>query len=186
LFNDFFHSNFTPVVANELPYIVEYINPNLTELEFSTAEIRLILTTLDVNKASGPDQISGTILHECAAVLAPSLTKLFNRSLALGVVPESWKTANITPVFKKGDKTSCNNYRPISLLCIASKILERAILNKIYDYLSLQITKAQHGFLRGRSTTTQLLSVFHQINESLDDSKQTDTVYLDFSKAFAS
>ena len=187
LFNEYFYSNFTtPDAFRDLPPIDTFIDPHLIDLEISTAEVRLILSTLDPHKATGPDDVPGTVLRECSAELAPSLTKLFNISLQTGTVPDSWKAANVTPVYKKGDKDSCSNYRPISLLCITSKVFERAILNNIYERLSNQITTSQHGFLRGRSTTTQLLSVFHKISESLDKSHQTDTLYLDFSKAFDS
>ena len=88
------------------------------------------------------------------------------------------------PVFKKGCRNSCDNYRPIYLLSIVSKVLERAVVNNIYNMLLPQISLLQHGFLRGRSTVTQLLSVFHEINVNLDNAGQTDLIFLDFSKAF--
>ena len=186
LFNLFFSTNFSAAVHEQPPDSNTFINPDLADVRLEVAEVRLLLTTMNANKASGPDNLPGTLLKECAAELAPSLTLLFNLSLSSGHIPNLWKTANVTPVFKKGDKHSCKNYRPISLLCIVSKILERAVLNKIYDHFSHLITSSQHGFLRGKSTCTQLLSVFHDINSSLDSGTQTDVIYLDFSKAFDS
>lgn len=185
--NNFFYSNFTVLDSDaEPPPINTFVNPELSNLVLTTAEIRLILCTLNANKATGPDSLSAKLLKECAAELAPSLTALFNLSLSLSTVPDQWKAAHVTPVFKKGDKELCCNYRPISLLCIISKVLERAILTHIYDQIKPLITKAQHGFLRGRSTATQLISFYNNVNTSLDSSIQTDTIFLDFSKAFDS
>ena len=74
----------------------------------------------------------------------------------------------------------------MSLLSIVSKVLERAVVNNIYEVLIPHISVLQHGFLRGKSTVTQLLSVFHEISSHLDNAGQTDVIYLDFSKAFDS
>ena len=83
-------------------------------------------------------------------------------------------------------KENCSNYRPISLLCIVSKVLERALLNQIKSEILPLITQFQHGFLGGRSTETQLLHVYNYINSILDSSGHADIIYLDFSKAFDS
>ena len=188
LFNRFFERNFSdmPQHASNIPDINEIINPSLGSSQITIAETRLILENIDVTKASGPDNISGRILKECAKEISPSLTRLFNLSLSLGNVPESWKLANVSPIFKKGDKENCSNYRPISLLCIVSKVLERAVLNQIKSEILPLITQFQHGFLGGRSTETQLLHVYNYINSILDSSGQADIIYLDFSKAFDS
>jgi hypothetical protein len=186
LLNNFFYSNFTPPYNDDLPNVNSFINPDLCDLTFSIAETRLLLTSIDSTKATGPDELPGILLKTCAAELAPSLTKLFNLSLSSGLVPDLWKQANVIPVLKKGDKSKCQNYRPISLLSITSKLLERAVLNKIYNSVLNLITPSQHGFLQGRSTSSQLLSVFHRINNFLDSATQTDVLYLDFSKAFDS
>ena len=187
MFNEFFFSNFTNIDANaSFPSINEFKNPNLAHIEISIAETRLVLDNIDPNKATGPDDISGRMLKECAKEIAPSLTLLFNISLTCGVVPDIWKQANVSPVFKKHDKSVCDNYRPISLLCIAGKVMERAMLNQIKTQIMPLITKFQHGFLHGKSTETQLLTVFNNISEVLDAGGQTDIIYLDFSKAFDS
>jgi hypothetical protein len=78
------------------------------------------------------------------------------------------------------------NYRPISLLSIVSKVLERSVFNSIYPFVHVLINNAQHGFLQNRLCVTQLLSVLHDIGKNLDQNKQTDMLYLDFSKAFDS
>ena len=92
-----------------------------------------MLRNLDPNKACGPDGIPSRILSKVADEIAPSLCNLFNMplSLSLGVVPAKWKFANITPVFKKDDSTITSNYRPISLLCVISKVLERCVFTVV-------------------------------------------------------
>jgi hypothetical protein len=84
--------------------------------------------------------------------------------LSVALVPDEWKTAIITPVFKKGDAASVSNYRPISLTCVFSKLMERTISYKIYQHLKANnvLHAAQHGFIKGRSTCSNLL-------ESLND-----------------
>ena len=117
-------------------------------------------------------------------MITPSLTRLFNISLSLGVVPTKWKRANITPVFKKDDPTLSCNYRPISLLCVLSKVLERCVHGHSYHHLAPLMYKMQHGFMRGKSTTTQLLEVYHNILENVAGGKEVDVIYLDLTKAF--
>jgi hypothetical protein len=87
---------------------------------------------------------------------------------------------------KKQQKELAENYRPISLLPIVSKVLERCVYTNFYSHILHLITPYQHGFLRNRSCVTQLLSVLHTIGKNLDKNTQTDIVYLDFAKAFDS
>ena len=86
---------------------------------------------------------------------------------------------------QKSDQNVVTNYRPISLLCILSKVLERYVFNRLIDYLSHSLSEHQHGFLKGRSTVTQMLCFLHKIGKALDKASQTD-IYLDLSKAFDS
>ena len=99
-----------------------------------------------------------------------------------------WKLANVTPIFKKGDKQLIKNYRPISLLPICGKLLEKIIFNKLYNYFHLNglITKNQSGFRPGDSTTNQLLYLVDEIHQAFDstESLEVRAVFLDVSKAF--
>jgi hypothetical protein len=94
------------------------------------------------------------------------------------------KLANIVPIHKKGEKSQVEKHRPISLLNIISKVLERCVLRNIRDHLLKLINDSQHGFIPGKSCTTQLLEVLDYIGSLLDGGKQTDVVYMDMSKAF--
>ena len=106
--------------------------------------------------------------------------------MSSGILPSGFKEANIIPIHKKEDKESVTNYRPVSLLSCASKVMERCVLNKIYPILKNQIYYLQHGFIKGRSCTTQMVYLLHHLGKVLDCSGQIDVLYLDFSKAFDS
>ena len=158
--------------------------PELCSIQLRAIEVVGVLRNLNPQKASGPDNIPSRLLIELADVLAPSLCEIFNMSLDFGVVPFQWKVANITPVFKCEDPTLAKNYRPIPLLCIISKVLERSVHNHSYQHLEPHIYQLQHGFMRGKSTTTQLLGILDGIFESVASGNEVDVIYLDFTKAF--
>ena len=139
---------------------------------------------MDKNKSSGPDEILPIVLSQCAKSLASSLCALINKSLELGQFPENWRNANICPIYKSGDKSDIAIYRPISLLSVASKVAESCIFNRIYPLLHDQIYTLQHGFIKGRSTVTQLLQVLHNIQKFVIKGEQVDMVYLYFEKVF--
>ena len=116
------------------------------------------------------------------------LTALFNRSLSTGELPEDWKLGNISPVFKKGSKGAVENYRPISSQ--VSKILESIIRDEVMSFfleiLLGKLSDAQHGFVPGRSCTSQLLLAMEEWTKCLDEGVPLDICYLDFKKAFDS
>ncbi|CAB3985999.1 Hypothetical predicted protein [Paramuricea clavata] len=147
-------------------------------------EVYLALQNLDPFKAHGPDGFPSRVLKECAFQLAPSLHYLFTKSLRLSQIPTEWKLANIIPLHKKGVKEQVENYRPISLLSIVSKTLERCVLNHLFLRIQESVHSAQYGFIIGRSSTSQLLSTLHKIGKDLDKRLQTDVVFMDISKAF--
>ena len=108
------------------------------------------------NHICGIDNIAPVVLKNCAHALATPAHHLFTISIRSGSIPSEWKIHKITSVYKSGDKTSVTNYRPISLLCIMSKVLERLIYDKIISAVATSITPHQYGFQRGTSTLQQL------------------------------
>ena len=186
LFNTYFSSVFRPssTTCNQTPRTES--EGNISEITLDVDEVAQFLRALDTSKACGPDGIPARLLQVCALEIAPSICELFNRSLRTGHVPSEWKSANVTPVHKKDLKEQAEHYRPISLLPIVGKVLERCVCIRLYNHVRHLITKAQHGFLRRRSCVSQLLSVLHAIGQSLDKNVQTDVIYLDFAKAFDS
>jgi len=187
LFNEFFQSVFTrDDLSLETPITDNLNDPLLRDIQVTIPQVRKELAKLNTSKAPGPDGVPSRVLKDCAAELAPSLTLLFNKSLTLGKFPQEWKKANVVPVHKKGSKTDVKNYRPISLLPVVSKVFEKCVYDLIIGPLTPKISSAQHGFMRNRSTNTQLLETFCQINVELDKGNQVDVVYFDLSKAFDS
>ena len=140
----------------------------------------------DVDKASGPDKIPNRILKCCATEIAQILQVIFIQSLISGNLPEDWLTTNITPIFKKGDRSSPLNYRPISLTAVCCKVLEHIIYHHIMEHL-LQyqiIQNYQHGFWQGYSAESQLITITEDILCAMDHKLQIDVILLDFQKAF--
>ena len=99
----------------------------ILDVLISEEDVYESLCKIDTSKPCGPDEVSGHLLREGAPWLAGPLTKLFQLSLSQGCLPSDWTSANITPVFKKGNKHFLSNYRPISLTCLVVKLLERLV-----------------------------------------------------------
>ena len=147
-----------------------------------------LLQNIDVSKASGQDQISGRMLKATATSIVTPVTKLFNKSISTGCFPTMWKQSNIVPIPKSGDKGNPTNYRPISLLPVLSKLLEKHIANLVLQHLMVTqpIFASQWGFQSGKSTITALLETTHNWFEILETGSEVGAVFFDFKKAFDS
>ena len=156
--------------------------------EVTPEDVIAPMNKLDVNKANGPNGISAFMLKTTAKSIAPPLAQLFNLSFPTGKFPEIWKIASIVPIPKAGDKSDPSNYRPISLLSIVSKLLEKIVYAILWDHLleHAPISDRQWGFRRGESTTTVLLSATHDWFSLLDKQCDVLCVLFDFRKAFDS
>ena len=128
------------------------------------------------------------MLKQTAHAIAPSLTTLFNLSLKTGVFPRDWKLARVVPVAKPGAKNNPVNYRPISLLPIISKVLERHVSNIMKNPLidHSPLSTQQWGFTAKKSTTSALRSFTHNCLKSLNNGNEVGAVFVDLSKAFDS
>ncbi|KAF1472525.1 hypothetical protein FQV18_0001444, partial [Eudyptula minor novaehollandiae] len=145
-----------------------------------------LLCHLDAHKSMGPDGIHPRVLRELAEELAKPLSIVCQQSWLTGEVPDDWRLANVTPIYKKGWKEDPGNYRPVSLTSVSGKIMERFILRALtrHERDNQGIRPSQHGFMRGRSCLTNLISFYDQVTRLVDEGKAVDVVYLDFSKAF--
>jgi len=183
LFNKYFYSVFSQS-SYSLPNFdqLPQTTMSIDSINITEEEVYCALSSLDPHKATGIDGISPAILRNCAIVLTKPLHYLFSQSIRDHSLPAEWQIHCITPIFKSGDKNSVTNYRPISLLCITSKILERIIYNKVIASIYNSISTHQFGFMRGCSTLQQLLIFLSSIHEH--SKAQTDVIYLDFAKAF--
>ena len=139
-----------------------------------------------LQQSPGPDKLHSRILKELYSILDKPLAILFQNTLKKGKLPDEWKHAIVTAIFKKGDKRKPNNYRPVSLTCIICKIIESIIRDKIMEHMENNnlFSNKQFGFLNGRSTVLQLLTVLDKWTKIIDEGVTIDCVYFNFKKAF--
>ena len=144
------------------------------------------MKSLVIGKACDTDQVNYRILKELAVELAPPLTDLFNTSLMQCTVPDIWKRANVTPVHKKDDEGSVDNYRPISLLSSVGKTMEKLVHKQVHNYLleNSIITSFQSSFTAGDSSVNPLVELYNTFCQALDEGKVVCSVFYDISKAF--
>ena len=186
LFNDFFvKQSQIENIDDELPFI-EDNGITAPEILFTREMVYKVIKELDQSKAVGPDLVHNKLLVKAIEFIAAPLATLFNRSVAESKFPRSWKIANVTPIHKKGDKSLCTNYRPISLLSCVGKIMEKCIQKHVFNFLNNHslLTLSQSGFIPGDSTTYQLLSIYDDFCRSLDKKCITQALFFDISKAF--
>ena len=187
IFNDFFSDQCTlNPTSSTIPPLQFLTEKRLSTVSSSREKVISIITKLNSNKAHGCDDISIRMLKLCAPVVAVPLDIIFRKCLSEGSFPSSWKLANVQPVHKKKSRQLKTNYRPISLLPICGKILEKIIFDELYTFLNSNelITKNQSGFRPGDSTINQLLSITTDIFETFEDFDETRALFLDISKAF--
>ena len=187
ILNNFFASVFTDEdCASHQPLECNVTRNVLDQINIEERDIIRVIENIKVNKAPGPDKISPRIFKEVKDQISKPLSILFNKSLALGKVPSEWKCANVTPIFKKGNKSQPGNYRPISLTSIVCKLLETVIRDNMVKFLeeNLIMKDSQHGFRNKRSCLTNLLDFFHEVFDKYDECRSVDIIYLDFQKAF--
>ena len=114
---------------------------------------------LNKSKGAGLDGISSRLILDCADLIAPHISIIFNSFLANGIFPDDWKSARVTPLFKHCERSDIDNYRPISVISIIGKVFERIIYNQLFAYLSDHniLSRHQSGFRALHSTVTDLL-----------------------------
>ena len=140
-----FQSVFTSETSKSPPNSLENkFHPTMPDIHITQKGVEKLITNLNPNKATGPDGLSPQILKELSSQIAPILTKIFQMSLETGEIPDYCGTANVSPIFKKGEKYNLANYRPVSLTCICSKLVEHIIVSNIKTHLEKH--DIQHGF----------------------------------------
>ncbi|KAK8741933.1 hypothetical protein OTU49_002018 [Cherax quadricarinatus] len=189
IFNTYFLSVFTQEDTSDIPVMINYVEQDDNKLCTIRVTSDMVLRQIDKlkpNKSPGPDELYARVLKECKEELSTPLANLFNISLQTGMVPDKWKMANVIPIFKTGDRSLASNYRPISLTSIVGKFMESIIAEAVRSHLEKHklINESQHGFTKGRSCLTNLLTFFTKVFEEVDHGNEYDIVYMDFSKAF--
>ena len=160
--------------------------PDMNNIHVSEDGVRKLLQKSNPRKATGPDMIPARLLKECAEELSPILAIIYNKSIQTGKVPDYWQKANVSAVFKEGQRFDPANYCPVPLTCLCCKTLEHIIVSSVMKHVDSHkiLTDCQHGFRAKRSCETQLVTLTHDLASSLDSGIQTDMVVLDFSKVF--
>ena len=182
MFNKYFTDQFSePSLYNT---DISFGTDNEFDIDFSPSRIKAFLANININKACGPDEIPGIVLKMCSNSVALPLSIIYRLIYNTGSLPLQWKLSNIVPIFKKGDSKKVSNYRPISLLSIASKIMERIIHEEMILKVVHLVDRRQHGFLPNKSCATNLVQLMDDVAQSLHKNIGTDIIYFDFAKAF--
>ena len=182
-----FCSVFTIEPEGELPDFPRRTQQSIDEIVITKAMVKEKLKGLDTNNSFGPDEIHPKFLKELADDIAEPLSVIMNKTLQESTLPEDWKIAHVTPIYKnKGAQNLAVNYRPVSLTSIVCKLMESILREHIINHLTnlKLLSNKQYGFISKRSTVTQLLKYIDQCCESLSNGKVVDSIYFDFAKAF--
>ena len=188
--NKHFSSCFNTALPQLSQSEILYLDPDKcpSHLLCNESEVYDLLVGVDVTKSTSPDNIAGRMLKSTVCSITPAVTALFNQTIRQGKIPKDWKTARITPVPKASDHTQVENYRPISILPILSKLLERHIYNCLMKHLNDHhpLSDNQWGFTRGKSTVGALLTAVDSWHQLLDSRTDICAVFFDLRKAFDS
>ena len=149
-------------------------------------EITRLIDNLPNKTSSGYDNITNVIIKKLGPSIAAPLTELFNRFLSSGVFPTLMKTADAVPLFKGGNKQLMTNYHPISLLPTLSKLLEKIMYKRMYDFLAKHdiLYKSQYGFRKKHSCEHAVTELVGEICKGLENNMHTISIFIDLSKAF--
>jgi hypothetical protein len=191
--NDYF-CNIGPSLVKLLPptsaNYVEYMSPSVLQSIYCepvfNAELILLIQSLSTNKASGPDGIGAQLIKDNYQLFVEPLKFIFNHSLLQGIVSDNLKVAKVIPIYKKGDLHSSSNYRPISLLSIFNKLLEKIVYKRLYCSLDKNkiLYKNQFGFRKKHSTSMALLEIVDLRYQNFDINNKVVEIYFDPQKAF--
>ena len=194
-FNDFFITNASNITKDiPKPKYSQKDNEMENDIDHPKVSLKLITPEFVINeidrmcadKATGEDGISCKMLKLSKEVIAQSVTDIINKSFVSGTVPRAWKRARVVPIFKSGDIASLNNYRPISVLPIISKIIERAVHKQLSEFLETNnlLHPNQSGFRPKHSTNTLLMKLVNQWSFNIEKKRLNGVAFIDLRKAF--
>lgn len=185
--NAAFSKNFIPD-NGKFPTLFPYTDAVCESVDFLQAQVHSALSSLKNSNAVGPDGHSATFYKQIKQSISLPLTFIFSMSFESGRLPSCWKTANVVPIYKKGNAADPANYRPIALTAIPCKVMEKIIRRTMLTFLddNSLLLKDQFGFLPGRSTVLQLLSVVDEWTKAMESRTPVDVILVDYAKAFDS
>ena len=185
-FNKYFTSVFTIEDTANVPTAAPSFrgtdNDRLCDIQIDRSLVRKSLDSLRIDKAPGADSMSPRVLAELKDEITTPLTRIMQCSLASGVVPDDWKIANVTPIYKGGTRSQTSNYRPISLTSQLCRLFESIVRDYIVAHLETNelVSGTQHGFRKGGSCLSNLLHFLDQVTRSIEEDECVDVIYLDF------
>ena len=168
-------------INSKVPANYEFSIPTVSE-----EWVKKQLSSIDSKKATGPDGISARLLKSGSSAISQSLAYVINSSLGSGKMPKIWKSAKVTPIFKSGDLQDKGNYRPISVLPLLSKLIERHVAISLNEYLTHfnLLHKTQSGFRSNHSCETALTNLMNIWTTAMNKGLLNGVIYIDFHKAF--
>ena len=175
----------TPGPNND-PELYAELEIKKTLSKVTEGEVFRVVKEINVSKSSGLENVSSFIIKELFEIITSEVTHMYNLSVNTSVFPSAWKAALVVPIPKSGDLTKVSNYRPISLLPLPGKILEKLIHKQLSEYLEVQslLIEEQHGFRKDHSTIHSVAQVTNYVNAKMDSRMCTLATYIDFRKAF--
>jgi hypothetical protein len=188
---DLFQDQFSSVFTQDdgiLPHFDYRTDAKLEYINITEEAVLRRLVALPNKVSSGPDEIPALVLKNVAVSISSPLTSIFSRSLETGEVPYDWLSANVTPIFKnKAQNDDPSNYRPISLGSVPSRVMESIVKEQVESFLHTHrlISNKQHGFVKGKSTVTNVLSTMNTWMKSHLKGRSTYVCYIDFANNFA-
>ena len=189
-----FYTNISRDLSNKIPnskknfsyYLGQQAVNSLYFTPTTEQEVESLIKKLPNKPSSGYDGISNILIKNLCAILKAPLCKVFNQSLLQGTFPDKMKISEIIPLYKAKDKHLLNNYRPISLLPVMSKVLEKIVHKRLYSFLSSNnlIYESQYGFRSEHNTINAVSELIGDIIKGYEEKFYTLVVFLDLSKAF--
>jgi hypothetical protein len=186
LFAESFNTTLVQISANLTPLPPDLSNAMPTDAEhhdISVMEVFRRLSSINVYKSPGPDNIPNWFLRDFAFAIAEPICHIFNFSINNGIVPQLWKTANVVPIPKSQPLSTTDDLRPISLTPTLSKVLEAIVGRDLVATMTSKLDTMQFGALKGRSTTHALVAAAHMVNSALDRRQSARMLFVDYSKA---
>ena len=180
------HSTSTTSISSALDFMDSPLKNSFVLTPVTTEEIRTEISKLNASKSTGPFSIPTKLLKLIQNYIDSPLEKLFNCSFSTGIVPDKFKLACVVPVFKKGAQTDFCNYRPISLLSIFNRLLEKLMYKRLINFIDREkiLFKNQFGFREKHSTTLTTSLIIDKIQKAIEEGKFSCGIFLDLSKAF--
>ena len=173
-------------IADDWKPVGQENEAKLTECSTNFPEVLKLCREIKIAKSSGYSHLSSRVLKDSFMVLANQLTYLFNLSLSTSIFPDDWKKATVVPLYKGGDASREGNYRPVSLLPLPGKMIEKIVhlaITKHFDNSNL-LTDAQNGFRKNRSTVSSIANFSDDVLRAMNEAKITLATFIDLRKAF--